>query len=183
MNRFRSLNIIFFFITSVVILYLDNRNLLCLAVLVGFTIHVFVWKSIKRALSFTLPILFFIFFFILLQLISHTFSIIYSLKSLAFFFFSTATIRLFPWRNWILKLSFSPVTYHAMLMILFVWHFINILFSETRRMFQARSLSLVYSYGPGWWRSLVAVLSSIFTRSLIRAERFYAAQWLRGVAE
>ena len=39
------------------------------------------------------------------------------------------------------------------------------------------------TYGPGWFRSLACAVSAFFTRSIVRAERFYAGQWVRGIGE
>jgi energy-coupling factor transporter transmembrane protein EcfT len=69
------------------------------------------------------------------------------------------------------------------LFALFIRHFAMIFASESRRVLQARSLGISRTYGRGWFRSLVAALVALIGRSLSRAERFYAAQSLRGFTE
>jgi hypothetical protein len=71
----------------------------------------------------------------------------------------------------------------AALFALFVRHFAWVLLAEARRALTARAISVPNRYGAGWFHSLVHAVSAIFTRSLVRAERFYAAQWLRGIGE
>ena len=63
----------------------------------------------------------------------------------------------------------------------FVRHFTEILGAETRRMLVARRMSAHRLYSHTGLTSLVHSLAAIFHRSLTRAERFYAAQWLRGL--
>lgn len=69
------------------------------------------------------------------------------------------------------------------LFFFFVRHFLSILGQEARRVLIARSLALTRPYGPGSCGSILWSVASIFRRSLTRAERFYAAQWLRGLSE
>lgn len=69
------------------------------------------------------------------------------------------------------------------LLFFFVRHFLLILGQEARRALVARSLAARRLYGAGGFSSLVWALVSLLGRALARAERFYAAQWLRGLAE
>lgn len=69
------------------------------------------------------------------------------------------------------------------LFFFFVRHFLSILGQEARRVLTARSLAVTRPCGPGSFGSILWSVASIFRRSLTRAERFYAAQWLRGLSE
>jgi hypothetical protein len=98
-----------------------------------------------------------------------------------------AAIRLILWalpRRWFSTLPerrsriWTPALFYF-----FVRHFVLILGEEARRAFVARSLAVRRRFGPDSLRSLVWGLVSVFRRSLARAERFYAAQWLRGLPE
>ena len=68
------------------------------------------------------------------------------------------------------------------LLALFVRHFAGILTAESRRMLTARSLAAPFRCGPWSFRSLSFAVAAVFSRSFDRAERFYAAQRLRGIA-
>jgi archaellum biogenesis protein FlaJ (TadC family) len=69
------------------------------------------------------------------------------------------------------------------LLVFFVRHFLSILGAEARRAVIARSIAVRRRYGPGAFRSLAWSLASLLRRTLARAERFYAAQWLRGLSQ
>lgn len=71
--------------------------------------------------------------------------------------------------------------YRLFLFAHFTRHFAAILAEESRRMLIARKMAAPKLYAKGGFSSLVHSLAAILRCSLVRAERFYAAQWLRGI--
>jgi hypothetical protein len=104
------------------------------------------------------------------------------LRTLAVFLLSTSAVRIAPWA-WCAG-HFSPRSklYLPGLFLLFVRHFTEILITETHRTLQARAMCAPSLFRPAGFRSLACALASIFRRVLTRAERFYAAQALNGIA-
>ena len=105
------------------------------------------------------------------------------LKTILVFLATTAVVRLLPWDRWIFRTHSGTVRFDVALFALFVRHFAFVLATEARRSLVARSLSVPNRYGAGSFRSLAHAVSALFSRSLARAERFYAAQLLRGIGE
>jgi hypothetical protein len=105
------------------------------------------------------------------------------LKTILVFLATTAVVRLVPWDRWIFRVRERTWLFWAALFALFVRHFARILFTEAQRTLTARRLSAPNRYGAGWFGSLAFALSAFFSRSLARAERFYAAQLVRGIGE
>lgn len=73
--------------------------------------------------------------------------------------------------------------FRAVLFLLFTAHFARVLDRESRRMLTARSLTIRRRLGPGAFTSLKWAVAGVFTRALLRAERFYAAQRMKGLGE
>ena len=105
------------------------------------------------------------------------------LTTVAVFVVTIMVIRLVRWREWIFRVRPGSRRYTALLFALFVRHFAEILGTETRRVLVARRLAAPRARGPGSARSLKFAVAALFGRSLTRAERFYAAQSLGGLAE
>jgi hypothetical protein len=105
------------------------------------------------------------------------------LKAVVVYVLTGLALRLFRSRVQLLRLRPNSWLYHAVLFHLFVKHFAGIVVVEARRLLVARSLAAPHPFGPGAFRSLVYATASLLVRSLERAERFYAAQALRGIAE
>ena len=103
--------------------------------------------------------------------------------TVAVFLVSTAAFQMAPWRSAIFAVRPGSRLYNAVLFGLFVRHFAAILETESRRVLTARRLCISRKWGPGWLRSLAFALAALITRSLVRAERFYAAQRVRGLGE
>ncbi len=96
------------------------------------------------------------------------------LKTILVSLATAAVVRFLPWEKWLFRSE-------AALFALFVRHFAFVLLAEGRRAFTAHSLSVPHLYGPGWFRSLAWAVSTFFTRAMVRVERFYAGQWVRGI--
>lgn len=130
-----------------------------------------------------LPILLFAGFLALMQRVSGMPVTCLWLKAILVFMATTTVVRLLPWNDWIFRVRGGSVIYWLSLFALFVRHFAAILLLEGRRALTAHALAAPNRYGPGAFRSLAWAVSSLFSRSLARAERFYAAQLLRGIGE
>lgn len=105
------------------------------------------------------------------------------LKTIAAFVAVTAVVRALPWDRWLFQLRHGGRLYHAALFALFVRHFAAVLVQEARRALAAHALAAPARYRAGWFRSLAHATGGLLVRSLVRAERFHAAQSLRGIAE
>lgn len=79
-----------------------------------------------------------------------------------------------PARSW----QFRVIMFGAL-----VEHFAGVLQEEATRVLVAHRLAAPRRWRAGWFRALAHALASVNQRALIRAERFYAAQWLRGLGE
>lgn len=66
---------------------------------------------------------------------------------------------------------------------LFLSHFLRIFLEETLVLFRAWRLAAPRRRRASWWRSLLHATASLFPRTLRRAERFYAALLVKGLAQ
>lgn len=105
------------------------------------------------------------------------------LRTAAIVLLSTTAFRAAPWKAIAGALSPRSPFYAAGLFLLFVRHFAAILAGETQRTLRARSANVTSLFRPGGAVSLAWGLTNIVRRTLDRAERFYAAQLLKGLAE
>jgi len=94
---------------------------------------------------------------------------------------ATVLVRWLPWDRWLLGAQRRGLLFRTALFFLFVRHFAFVLLAESRRALIARRLSAPRKYGPFAFRSLACAVASLFGHSLVRAERFYAAQWVRSI--
>jgi len=140
-------------------------------------------RLLKRWLLALLPVLLFSAMLALMQWVAGMPVTWLWLKMILVFLVTTAVVRLLPWDRWIFRTRSGTVRFYVALFPLFVRHFAFVLGAEARRSLVARSLSVRNEYGPGSFRSLAHAVGAIFSRSLARAERFYAAQMLRGIGE
>jgi hypothetical protein len=162
---------------------LEDFRWLSLGLLVGLICYVASWGNVTKALRAALPILVFALSLAGVQLIFGMPVTNLAGKAVASFFFIAAAVRIYPWADLIAQVPPASSFFALACYLLFVRHFFFIFTSEAVRLLQARSLCLPKPYGRGSFRSLVAALAALFERSLLRAERFYAAQLLRGFAE
>ena len=137
----------------------------------------------RRWLRSVLPILVFAVALVLIQWTAGMPVTSLALKAVLAFLFVSLMVRLIPWRRWIFAFRPGSFGYLLVLFGLFVRHFAGILTSEARRVLIARRFAVPHMRGRGALRSLGHATASVFLRSMARAERFYAAQSLRGIAE
>jgi len=95
---------------------------------------------------------------------------------------SLAVSRLVPWARaarWCLGRNFlRPVALYFLVLA----HFLRIFLEENRSLFFAWRLAVGRRRGAAAWRSLACATASLFPRVLRRAERFYAAMLVKGMA-
>jgi hypothetical protein len=85
--------------------------------------------------------------------------------------------------RWVLSSSPRSLAFRLGLFAAFTEHFAHLFGSATARALLAWRLAAPRAWRSGWFHSLAHALARIVERSLVRAERFYAAQWLRGLGE
>jgi hypothetical protein len=151
------------------------------ALAVGLLIRRLVWRGWRRSFPGLVPVGVFALVLAGLQWIARMPVTLLALKAVVVFLFSTSAFRLFPWADLTSALGSRGRLRTPVLFVLFTRHFAEILLVEATRVFRARSLCVRRPFGRGSFSSLVWVLISLFGRSISRAERFYAAQLLRGL--
>jgi hypothetical protein len=160
-----------------------NPEWLLAATLVALFLHALAFGSIGRSIRSLLPIVMFAGVLALMQWVSSTPISSLPLKTVAVFLLFTTALRLLPWSDVVSAVHPGARLFGLVLFALFVRHFAAIFVRESQRVLQARSLRLSCPWGPGSFRSLTAAVAALAGRSLVRGERFYAAQSLRGLAE
>ena len=170
-------------VATVAVIVVDNPFWLVGALTMGFVLRAVIWRNLSASLRSTLPVVLFAVAIVLMQWLGRVPVTSLAAKTLTVFLFSTAAFRLLPWTDAVTAVRPGTAFHGFLLYLLFIRHFVNILTAETSRILQARSLCVVRPYGRGAFSSLAWGLASLFSRSLARAERFYAAQLLRGFAE
>lgn len=149
----------------------------------GFLSHVVISGGLRRSIRTLWPVLLFAGILVLMQWIGGTLTAKLPLRTVAVFLLVTSAVRLVPWMEMLgIARPASPL-FTAVLFLLVLRHFVLILGQEARRLLTARSLAVPNRYGPGWFGSLKWAMAGLLRRSLARAERFYAAQALRGLGQ
>jgi energy-coupling factor transporter transmembrane protein EcfT len=104
-------------------------------------------------------------------------------RALAVFLLSTAALAGLSGARLLPACRPGSLGQRAVMFGLFTAHFAWVLGEEARRLLIARRLAAPRRVGSGGFRSLEWALVGLFQRALTRAERFYAAQWLRGLGQ
>lgn len=148
---------------------------------VSFALCIIVWKSVTKALRALLPITIFVLALGLVQWLFHELDLEVAAKTLAIFCLTASAFRLIPWSQ--SGNAFRPGSQlsASVLYLLFIRHFALILTEESKRLLTARSRTVFKPHGRWSFRSIVSALAALFLRAMNRAERFYAAQMLKGL--
>lgn len=104
-----------------------------------------------------------------------------ALKTIAVFVLAVPAARVVRWEELLARSQPGSLVFSAALFLLLVRHFVLVFGGEARRLLTAQSLAAPRRWRHGWWSSLVWALAALFRRALVRAERFYAAQLVRGL--
>ena len=153
------------------------------AALTGVLIRSILWGGLSRSLPAVTPVAVFALILAGLQWLAGMPVTLLGLKAVAVFLFSTSAFRLLPWEDLTLGLGSGGRLRTPLLFLLFTRHFTEIMLVEATRVFRARSLCIRRPFGRAFFSSLAWALVSLFSRSISRAERFYAAQLLRGLGQ
>jgi hypothetical protein len=139
---------------------------------------------IRRILKMALPLALFCAITAALQAMAGRIDPWLPVKTFLAFLLGFCLYLCFPWRRLPRLLRPGRARRNVpILFLLFIRHFAAILGEEAYRLFRARRLAVVRDCGPLGFFSLRCAVAAVFRRTLARAERFYAAQWLRGAAE
>ncbi len=150
--------------------------------LASFSLYALSGKNLLRSLAATLPVAVFALILILMQWISGMPITLLGFKAVAVFWLMSTICRIIPWSHFTRLIDRKSYFSSLILFVLFTSHFLRILGAESLRLLRARQLCVPAPYGKWAFRSLGAALVSLFSRALIRAERFYVAQLLKGLA-
>ena len=148
---------------------------------VSFILNIIAWKSIAKSMRALLPVAVFIAVLSSLQWLYRGFDPEVAAKTLAVFWLATSAFRLLPWSRLVAAIRPGSRLAAPILYLLFMRHFALILSGESRRLLTARSRTVFRPYGRWSFRSLASAVGSLFLRAMNRAERFYAAQILKGL--
>jgi hypothetical protein len=148
--------------------------------LVAFVLHARFLRSLQLAVQKLVPVIGFALIVTLLQWLGGRKPPLLGLQTLFVFQLLSVFLVLFVPQGLAVPERGSPL-YRIALYLLFVRHFAAILAGEVHRTIRAHGTAVQHRFGPQAMHSLVHALTSVFGRCLIRAERFYAAQWLRGL--
>ncbi len=148
--------------------------------LIAFVLHARLLRSLQMAVHKLVPVIGFALVVTLLQWFGGRKPPLLGLQTLFVFQLLSVFLFLFIPQGLALPERGSPL-YRIVLYLLFVRHFAAILAGEVHRAIRARGMAVRRRFGPQAMHSLGHALTSIFGRCLTRAERFYAAQWLRGL--
>ena len=153
---------------------------LLVVTLVAFVLHALLLRSLRLAVHKLVPIFGFALIVTLLQWFGGRKPPLLGLQTLFVFQWLSVSLFLFVPQGLPLPGRSSPF-YRVVLYLLFVRHFAAILAGEVHRTIRAHGMAVQRRFGPQAMQSLAHALTSVFGRCLTRAERFYAAQWLRGL--
>lgn len=162
-----------------------TRNPFCMvgALPVSFLCHAVARRSVSRSARATLPVAGLALILTLLQLLNHRFDLTLAAKMLGIFWLTAAAFHLLRWQRVAEAIRPGAPFSKLALFLLFIRHFALILAGESWRVLHARERVIYKPYGKWAFRSLNSALVSLFLRAMIRAERFYAAQLLKGLAQ
>jgi len=104
-----------------------------------------------------------------------------ALKTIAVFALMVPAVRLVRWDELLESRQPGSALFGVALFLLLVRHFVRVFAGEAWRLLTVQSLAAPRRWRQGWWSSLVWALAALFRRALLRAERFYAAQLVRGL--
>ena len=106
-----------------------------------------------------------------------------ALRAMAVCWLAQTCVQSMAPSRWVLASSPGSLACRLGLFAAFVEHFAHLFASGAARALLAWRLAAPRAWRSGWFHSLGHALARIAERCLVRAERFYAAQWLRGLGE
>ncbi len=164
----------------VAVLARDPAVLLAL-VAAGLVAHFAMARSFGSGLRRLAPILIFAGILAGFQWLGGTLEPRLALRTVAVFLLVVPAAHLAPWEDLPARGRPGSPVFDAILFLLITQHFVRVLAEEAWRLLAAQRLAAPRRWRAGWWSSLVWALVALFRRALARAERFYAAQLVRGL--
>lgn len=170
---------------ALAILLLSSDSLVVVSVLaaIGLVIRLSAAASWRTALLTIWPVVLFASLLALLGWAGGHPSAMLPLKTIGLFLLVISAVNLVPWAEATSRLVSHPAIRVPVLTALITRHFVLVLGGEARRVMIAHRVSAPNRWRRGWFRSLGWALVGLFRQSLARAERFYAAQLVRGLGE
>jgi hypothetical protein len=139
--------------------------------------------AIRRTIHWLFPILLFCAVLAFLEWIDHRTVSVLPLKALVSYLALALAFRIMPWVALVRSVPPRSWFFQPILFFLFIRHFTSILRDEALRSLTAYRLAVPHPFRRDGFRALAYSLDSFFRRCFFCAERFYAAQLLRGLAE
>ncbi len=183
MNLFRFMSAILALCGLIVLLARGSLFWLALAALGALVTEASFLCNLRLYILRALPVLLFCAVLMILELVGHHSVSSLALKAFASYAILVLAVRLMPWTAIIRSVSPQSRFFVPILFLLFVHHFTLILRDETFRTLTAYRLAVPHPFRHGGLKALAFALNSLFRCCLVRAERFYAAQLLRGLAQ
>jgi hypothetical protein len=149
----------------------------------GFIFYRLTCHSWRQALRSCLPVLMTATAFWVMQQFASSPASLLPLKMVAVFLFTSAAFRIFPWMEILLRTPRETLRFQVALYLFFIRHFVVILGDESLRLLRAWRWTHRGLHGRVLIRSLAGAMTGLFSRCFIRAEHFFAAQLLKGLAE
>jgi hypothetical protein len=183
MNLLRFILAVFLFFMLAVLLVNGNFIVLAASAVASFLALALQWRDLRICFWRAVPVLLFCAILAVLEWIAHRSLTLLELKTIVCYAILSLVVRIMPWAVMTRLVSPQSRFFTPVLFLFFVFHFTAILQEETRRALTAYRLAVPHPYRRGGIGALAHCLDSLFRRCLARAERFYAAQSLRGFAE
>lgn len=150
---------------------------------IGLAARAWAWRRWRRVVLSLVPVMLFAGTLGALEWMGRGEVSVLGVRTVAVFLLSTAAWGGVSGAGLALGYPARSAGQRAVLFGLMVGHFAWILGAEARRALAAHRLAAPRRRGPWWFGSLGRAMGGMFVRAFMRAERFYAAQWVRGVGE
>lgn len=151
--------------------------------LAGLAAHLLTASSLRGGLLALVPVLLFASVLALLGRLGSSGGALLALRTIAVYTLVVSAARLAPLDAVLRRAGPGSRYFRAALFLLMVRHFAGIFGQESWRLLVAHRLAAPRRWRPGWLDSMGWALTALFRRALMRAERFYAAQRIRGLGE
>jgi hypothetical protein len=150
---------------------------------VAFLLHALQVRNLRKCIHQALPILVFCLLVYILGAVAHHASLSLAVRTLASYTVLRLASGVLPTAALSRLVQPNSLFFVPALFLLFTVHFLQIVKSESMRSLLAYRMAAPRLYRSGGLRALVYCLDSLLRQCITRAERFYAAQSLRGLAQ
>jgi hypothetical protein len=149
----------------------------------GFIIYRLTCHTWRQTLRSFLPVLMTTAAFWVIQQLASSAPRLLPIKMVAVFLFASAAFRIFPWMEILLRTPRETLRFQVAIYFFFIRHFVVILGEESLRLLRAWRWTHRGLHGRVLICSLAGATMALFSRCSFRAEHFFAAQLLKGLAE